>query len=166
MTIIIAAKENDKIIFGYDEMVSGGMKLNINDFKASKVFRSSDDLVIGGAGELAELNLMRLFSSTRVPENNNLLAIIRYMMAFISYIKDQGINQLTNHYIICWKGELYEVIGDRCYEISKFIAIGSGGGFAYTAYYLGKSIYESVKVATELDLYCGGDVKTLEIVIH
>lgn len=166
MTIIIAAKEDNKIIFGYDEMVTAGMKLHVDDFKTSKVFKSSDDLIIGGAGDLAEINLMRLFSSTRAPENNNLLAIIRYMTEFRAYVIAQGVNNQNNQYIICWKGALYEILGNRCYEINKFTAIGSGYGFAYTAYYLGKNIYESVKIATELDLYCGGDVKTLEIVIH
>lgn len=62
-------------------------------------------------------------------------------------------------------GELYLYEGrtDVAYEVDQPFSIGSGSDFAIAAMKAGASSEEAVKVATELDVFSGGEVKVFEL---
>jgi ATP-dependent protease HslVU (ClpYQ) peptidase subunit len=47
--------------------------------------------------------------------------------------------------------------------MGEHAAIGSGGAFATAAMHLGKSAPQAVQIASEIDLYTGGDVKEMKL---
>lgn len=62
-------------------------------------------------------------------------------------------------------GELYLYEGrtDVAYEVEQPFSIGSGSDFAIAAMKSGSSAEEAVKIATELDVFSGGEVKVFEL---
>ena len=62
-------------------------------------------------------------------------------------------------------GELYLYEGrtDVAYEVEQPFSIGSGSDFAIASMKSGSSAEEAVRVATELDVFSGGEVKVFEL---
>ncbi len=61
-------------------------------------------------------------------------------------------------------GRIFEVHVDLSVcELGEYGATGSGGAFAKTAMHLGKSAKVAVEIASELDLYTGGEVKEMKL---
>jgi ATP-dependent protease HslVU (ClpYQ) peptidase subunit len=48
-------------------------------------------------------------------------------------------------------------------QICGKAAIGSGGDFALAAMATGANAIEAVKIAEQLDIYCGGEIKSLKL---
>lgn len=67
--------------------------------------------------------------------------------------------------VILPKGELMEIENGTFLPKmrQKFVAIGSGGGYALAAMYAGATATEAVKIATKLDINSSGPIKTLKL---
>lgn len=66
--------------------------------------------------------------------------------------------------LIVIAGRIFEIGPDfSVCDLGPSGAIGSGGDFARTAMHLGKNAKQAVVVASELDLYTGGDVKEMTL---
>lgn len=68
-------------------------------------------------------------------------------------------------YLLVGKSKVYCLEADRMtpYRVSKTFAIGSGCKFAMAAMACGKTPAEAVKIASKLDVYTGGPVRTLAV---
>lgn len=164
MTVIACKIENKKIELACDEMVSGSKKQKTSDFKAMKITQYNKDFAIGGAGYLSEIILFMQWAHNHTPVTNDIIGIVRYLNDFDNFKLDIGAecHKLDCSYLIVYNGKVYEVDGRDVFEVDNYASIGSGGDFAYTALYLGKSASEAVKVAIDLDVYCGGEVHVFE----
>lgn len=62
--------------------------------------------------------------------------------------------------LVVLAGGIYKIGSDySVVDCGDFGAIGSGSPYARTAMHLGKSAKQAVEIATQLDLFTGGNVK-------
>lgn len=68
------------------------------------------------------------------------------------------------HALIALAGKIYRVGSDFAVcQVGDFGAIGSGAPYASTALHLGKTVRQAVQIATDLDIYSGGEVKEMSV---
>ena len=67
---------------------------------------------------------------------------------------------MTNAYLICYKGHLFEAEGLYVFEVKNYSAIGAGQDFATAALYLGHTPQEAVNVAAELSCFVAKPIIT------
>lgn len=68
-------------------------------------------------------------------------------------------------YLLVGKSKVYCLEADKMipYKVSKTFAIGSGCKFAMAAMACGKTPAEAVRIASKLDVYTGGAVRTIAV---
>lgn len=167
MTVIAVKIENDKIILGGDEMVTSSMKYNIKDHRTTKLHKISDDFAFGGAGDCADLGLFSYYALSHQPRAADIVSVTEYLHDFAEWKSKRGRDYNCDgvYLIIVFKGHVFRTLTNSVYAIDRFAAIGSGGDFAHTALHLGHTVQEAIKVAAELDIYCGGEVQIIEMAV-
>jgi len=169
MTVIAVRNKKDSIEIAADQQASYGkshkIASNDNIYKDGNKIFEENGMVIGACGDVSEYTFMRIFSRNHKPKTATEDSILDYMVEFSEWgLKKNDNFVLTNWYILIFEGKVFEIIqGYDVKEIINFSAIGSGMFLALGALYYNKSVEESVEVAKEYDLYCGG--KTQKIII-
>lgn len=157
MSIVVAKVFDNRIEFAADSQISGHY-LIFPDQGYQKL-RRINDIVLGFSGNVEECNYMTYYMKTHLPEGNDELDVIRYLVEFAKFKKELcGDATLRSQYLIAYGGKLFEADGLSVIEIKDFAAIGCGRDFGYVALYLGHSVREAVEVAIKLDPYVGGDI--------
>lgn len=178
-TIAARSSANGKVKIAWDSQVTTG---NSKSLGMNKVVKINDQFAVGIAGLLRFANIIHRTSVNKIHpfdlkqedfdgygwlldeavpawqkavkkelDNNPIVD------AYEEYVPD-------GHCLIVLAGKLYTVGSDFAVSTrGDFAAIGSGSAFATTAMHLGKTSKQAVEVATELDLYTGGNVKEMTV---
>lgn len=143
---IAVAHGDTKIPWGYDKLVQ------IND------------MTIGDSGDCEEEALFGAYVKTHKPEGKSALDITRFMVEFSKWKNDFCDNKrVSNAYIFCYMGELYQIYGISAIPVKDFCAIGYGDSYALTALHLGHTPKEAVKVTSDLCCYVADPIVEFEI---
>ena len=179
MTTIAAKTVNGKAKIAWDSQVTSG---NSKSLGMNKVVRINDQFAVGIAGFLRFANLIHRTSVNKIhpfdlkQENFDgyawLLddAVPAWQKAVKKDLDNNPITAVQDDYLpwgnclVALAGKLYTVGGDFAVSTrGEYAAIGSGSDFATTAMHLGRTAKQAVEVATELDLYTGGNVKEMTV---
>lgn len=165
---VVAAKvdqKNKKIIIGADSQTTS---YSHNKSQTNKIFKISDDFIIGGVGYASHNQMMRNFCETSKPASNKDTDIIDFFIKFDSWASSRmGDYKSYNDWLLVYKGKCFMMSSDLyCKEVTTYSAIGSGHEFSKAALYLGHNVEESLKVACELTIYCSEPLEIFEIDIN
>jgi len=166
VTTIAGTITEDKIVLSSDSRTSGGWSYkridsNMNFGKLVK----GPDFILAWSGDCSESTLMELFCKDHSIGSGGKLRVIEWLLEFAEWKEgkcDSG-QKISNHYLLGHKSGLYQIQGTAVYEMQGFATAGSGGEFAFTALYLGKSLKKAMEVSCELDPYSDLPIKTLEL---
>jgi hypothetical protein len=172
----IAAKRlpSGKVQIAWDAQATAG---NQSTHSVVKVRKINNQFAVGGSGYLRFLNVIHRASVDRIhpadivtPEFDAEGWLIDVLVpAWSRRLADAGEMSPDGDTpegvaIVVLAGRIFEIGGDySVLDMGPFAAIGSGGQFATAAMHLGKSAPQAVQLASQLDLYTGGDVKELKL---
>lgn len=173
MTTIVAVPTPKGIRFAWDTQTTAGNRAKIGD---DKVFRNGS-VVFGVAGYKRTSNILQYMS---VPDQDThkkdydtrKWIVTKLIPAVLKAVKDAGAGSTDsdksyiNGHVIVAVDDVVGYLGDDLSFVEDELgayAIGSGSEFALGALVAGVSPKDSVKVAAALDLYTGGDVRTLKV---
>lgn len=176
MTTIAAKVSNGKARIAWDSQVTAG---SARSFGMNKVVKINDQFAVGISGHLRYGNLIHRTSINKIHPFDLKQAdfdgygwlLDEAIPSWMKAVKKDTENQPDEEAGVSY-GTVLVVLANRLYTVDHdfsvsmhedFTAIGSGSEFAITAMHLGKSARQSVVVATELDLYTGGEVKELVV---
>ena len=160
MSIIAVKKYNDKIILGADsQRTIGGLKE-----ETIKVFKVNEDFGFGHCGLSRNSMLFYYFIQTNsIKISNTIEDIYDFMVKFRDFLKEKTTDwKCESDFIIINKGKIFKYTFDSIFEINEYDAIGSGKDFAKAALYLDKSVYDAVKIACDLTIYCSEPITIYE----
>lgn len=172
----IAAKvlSTGKVHVAWDSQATSG---NTASFKVNKVAKINDQFLVGGSGHLRYLNIVQRATVDKVhpfdlsqPDfDAEAWLIDRLVPAWGKALSKAMENNPSDEDPY---GRCLVVIASRIFEVGvdfsvadmgDYAAVGSGGVFALAAMHLGKSAPQAVQVASELDLFTGGEVKDVKL---
>lgn len=175
MTTIAAKKTpSGKVQIAWDAQASaGGTAVR----SVIKVRRINNQFAVGGAGRLRYLNIIHRASVDRIhpaditdPEFDAEGWLIDVLVpAWAKALQKAAEYDIDGDAppgiaIVVLAGRIFEIGLDfSVLDLGNFGAIGSGDEFAKAAMHLGKSAFRAVTIASELDLYTGGDVKEMTL---
>lgn len=176
MTTIAAKVTNGKVRIAWDSQVTTGSSKTVG---INKVVRINDQFAVGIAGHLRYANLIHRASINKIhpfdlsqPDFDGYGWLLdEAIPAWMKAVKKELDNLPDEESEAPW-GVALVALGSHIYDIGAdfsvspvegFAAIGSGARFAITAMHLGKSAKQAVEIATELDLYTGGNVKEMTV---
>lgn len=179
MTTIAAKVTNGKVKIAWDSQVTSG---NSKSLGMNKVVKINDQFAVGIAGYLRFANIIHRTSVNKIHPFDLkqddfdgyawLLddAVPAWQKAVKKELDNNPIVDSYEEYVpdghclIVLGGKLYTVGSDFAVSTrGDYASIGSGSDFANTAMHLGKTAKQAVEVATELDLYTGGNVKEMTV---
>lgn len=176
MTTIAAKATNGKVKIAWDSQATSGSSAT---YGINKVVKINDQFAIGVAGYARYANILHRASVNKIhpfdlsqPDFDGygwLLdeAVPAWMKAVKKEIDNTPDSEGEAPY-----GSVLVALGSRIYTVGwdfavvpvdGYGAIGSGSDFAITAMHLGKTAKQAVEIATELDLYTGGNVKEMTV---
>lgn len=170
MSVIAVRKFYNRIVMASDLQTSWGYGKLVDEksqmyLEPSKIWRHNG-LTVGSAGYVATSTLFRLFTKTHQPSSATIEGLLDFLVEFTEWAKKKdGGFKLGNHFIIIFRGKVFQAIEYDVREISEYNAIGSGQFLALAAMYKGAEPEEAVEVAKQFDLFCSGktDVITVEL---
>lgn len=172
MTTIAAKVTNGKVKIAWDSQATAGTSAT---YGINKVVKINDQFAIGIAGRLRFANLIHRTAVNKVhpydlsqPDFDGYAwlldeAVPAWMKAVkkeLDNLPDDGYGTPEGGGVIALGGKIYDLGFDfSIMPVESFTAIGSGRDFALAAMHLGKSARQAVEIATELDLFTGGNVR-------
>ena len=179
MTTIAAKATNGKVKIAWDSQATAGYSAS---YGINKVVKINDQFAVGIAGLLRFANIIHRTSVNKIHPFD----LKQDDFDGYGWLLDEAVpawqkavkKELDNspmadayedyvpwgHCLVVVGGKLFTVGGDFAVSTrGDFAAIGSGSDFATTAMHLGKTSKQAVEVATELDLYTGGNVKEMTV---
>ncbi|CAA0144777.1 conserved hypothetical protein [Tenacibaculum maritimum] len=173
MTVIAVKKIGNKFKIAGDSQISwGGNKLPMDDksndnLKCSGKLFEINHMTIGCSGSLAHMGLLQWFSKTNMPKSMNRDDVLEWVIGFKNFVTDKTrieFNEVNLHGILIKDSKCF-VFYDflDVVEVKNHYAVGSGKYIALGALESGSSVEEAVKAAIKYDLYCNGEVTTLEV---
>lgn len=173
MTIIAVKKEKKKITISSDSQITAGQMIEFTN-KLCKV----GNIVFWGAGYLNELQIMERFLKDNGYDEKtvkNEQALFNLFGDFYKYLKDKGVidsrenweKSVFNSFIFIIEnlGKVYKYSHWCLMEVKDYTAVGSGQAIGKTVLSMGGTTQEAVKKASDLTIYCWGDVNTIEVKI-
>jgi ATP-dependent protease HslVU (ClpYQ) peptidase subunit len=175
MTTITAKRlSSGKVQVAWDAQATSGGQATKNVVKVRKI---NGQFAVGGSGTLRFLNVIHRASVDQIhpadiaspgfDAEGWLIDVLvpcwaRALQQAAEYDPDG--DQPEGLALVVLAGRIFEVgIDFSVLDMGEFAAIGSGGPFASTAMHLGKSATQAVHIASEIDLYTGGDVKEMKL---
>ena len=129
--------------------------------KHAKLFETNN-IVVGGVGLAQDNSLMQLFAETHSIIRSDERGILEFLSEFSDWKKEKVDDaKINNHYLIGFKGRVWEVYEWSIMEVISYSAIGAGMDFALAALYFGATTSKAVEVATELSIYCEKPIITI-----
>ena len=175
MTTIAARRAEDgSVSLAWDAQVTSG---NVSSKHFIKVRRVNEQFAVGVSGHLRFANLIHWAAVDRIhgavladdgfdPEEWVVNTLVPAWGMAVGDAKESGTvgedGPPVGSVILVLRGTIFEVGEDfSVCDMGEFAAVGSGGLFALTAMHLGESARRAVEVASELDLYTGGEIREL-----
>lgn len=149
MGVVAAKVYKDKIVMAADSIVVRGRSKRIDNgiVKINKI----NDMIVGSTGYAQELSLMWQYMTTHKPATATEKDVLDFVIEFSRWKRDLiGSYSVDNTYLMAYDGHLFQIENMLVCEVSEWIAIGTGEGFATAALYLGNNPRDAVKVACEL----------------
>ena len=166
MTVLAVKNYKDRIEIATDSGVfygESGFKEN-NSIKIIEV----NKIIFSSTGFVSEKNFLELYCSTRTPESNKKLDILRFFSNFRKWqISEFSVNFekteiIKNNFFFYFNGKIYKITSNLTIEEIKEGEFDSGGaGYreAKTALYLGKTPREAVEVTLKVNAWTSGKVQ-------
>jgi hypothetical protein len=165
MSVLAVRVLEDSIEIASDSLVTYGMRVQ-SEIEDCKLFKISDNFIIGGVGYLRDLSLMKMFATDSKPSDNSYKSIFLYVSDYISYIKkhyDEYSPEDSIYYVI-YDGKCYRIDGGYdIQEVTDIDSIGSGYESANAILLYGGNVVDAVKIACQVNPYCGGDIFKYEV---
>lgn len=178
MSVVVAIKQDGVVYLAADTMVTyGDSKRHLNSDSSQKIWKVEDtpNCVMGGAGYLRDINLIRYCTAELVPEANvikddiNIGVIMLNMVPIIfdairNYSKivdigDKGTN-FNSEFLWAHKDQVFHIMADGLVEeVEEYEAIGSGADAALASlkHTTGEPVYDrlikAVEAASDISLY-------------
>lgn len=152
MGVVAAKIYKDKIVMAADSIVVRGRSKRIDNgiVKINKI----NDMIVGSTGYAQELSLMWQYMTTHKPATATEKDVLDFVIEFSRWKRELiGSYSVDNTYLMAYDGHLFQIENMLVCEVSEWIAIGTGEGFANAALYLGNSPRDAVKVACELSCF-------------
>lgn len=175
-TIAAKVATNGKVKIAWDSQVTAGGSRN---FGVNKVVKINDQFAVGVAGFLRYANIVHRTAVNKVhpydltQEDFDGYAWIldTLIPAWMKAVNKEAENNPAfsddppdGSALIALAGRIYTVGWEFSVSpVGDFGAIGSGSPYANTAMHLGRTAKQAVEIATELDLYSGGEVKEMMV---
>ena len=172
----IAAKRlpSGKVQIAWDAQASLD---NIGATETVKVRKINNQFAVGGAGLIRFLNVIHRASVDQIHPADIIQPDFDAEGWLIDVLVPTWARELKNATeldpdgdtptgiaLVVLAGRIFII--DGAYGVvamGQHAAIGSGGMFAAAAMHLGKSAPQAVQIASEIDLYTGGDVKEMKL---
>lgn len=170
MTVIVAKfnKQRTKIVIGSDSQTTCGKAKYTNEETSeisSKLLKVDKEYVIASSGLCQETGLFQRYCKRTKPKDATEDAIFDFMNDFHSWVLERNSSfKFDSNYLIIFKGRIFSALnGWEVVEHKDFAASGSGYQCANVAFNMGASVKEAVGMAIRHNLYCGGDIQTIDI---
>ncbi len=160
MSVVAVKVHDNNIEFAADSIgIRGGTK-NTNITKLAEI----NQMIIGGVGELQELNLLFIFAQTHSPLESTEKAIMDFFFEFCKWKKDLSLGfDCGNNYLFGYKGKAFLIQNLLVKEVQDYEAIGAGMDYSLAALYLNHSAKEAVKVACALSCYVAEPITIIKM---
>jgi hypothetical protein len=175
MTTIAARKLNSgKVQIAWDAQAS---MANIGTTETIKVRKINNQFAVGGSGLVRFLNVIHRASVDQIHPADIVqpdfdaegwlidVLVPTWAKALMRAGElDPDGDTPEGYALVVLAGRIFMI--DGAYGViamGDYGAIGSGGAFATAAMHLGKSATQAVQIASEIDLYTGGDVKEMKL---
>lgn len=161
MTVIAARIYEDEIRFAGDQQITAGYrKKTSREMELGKIV-SINGMTIGGSGTVSEAQWLLSFARNHAPVEATEIDVSLFMLEFTDWMKQKKSDfKSENHYLIAFRKKLFRVFDSlSVFTVPEFSAIGSGSDFAIAAMHLGKDPKTAAKVASELDVFCSGQIE-------
>lgn len=164
MSVVAVRKEKSKITIGADSIRISGWGTQEKD-KLAKLFRVSEDMVLGAVGNCATSSLFRDFIENHLPKMNDEYGWTLLMREFAGYLGEvkSAPKFEDSVFIVVYRGKIFFLGGYFVREIKDYYAIGAGADYALAALYLGASVEKAIKAACHLSIFCEEPVNVVEI---
>lgn len=171
----VAAKRlpSGKIQMAWDAQITSGNTASNGFLKVRKI---NDQFAVGGAGHLRYLNILHRTSVTKIHKADLVdpefdaegwlidTLVPAWAKALSRAGEDTEYGAPEGRAIVVLTQGIFEIGYDFSVAAAgKFAAVGSGRSFALTAMHLGKTAKQAVVVASQLDLYTGGEIKEMTL---
>lgn len=166
MTVLVVKNYKNRIELCADSGVFYGYS-GSKEENSTKIFQVNN-ITFMSTGYVSEKNFLELFCSTRKPESNKVLDILRFFSDFRKWMisefnccfeKDEIIK---NNYFFYFDGIIYRITSNLTIKEIKegeFDSDGAGYREARTALYLGHSPKEAVRICIKLNCWTAGKVQ-------
>lgn len=164
MTTIAGFVDTKKVVIVADSRVSQGDMRVDQTVTSPKIFEGVDT-IIASAGLLSEASLFSLFARDHsIGPAGGELRILEWLLEFSEWKDMKTKNEkIENGYLIGHQSGLYKVLELSVFPIKKYAAIGCGVYYALTALHLGKTVFEAVEIACDLDAFTDRPISSLSI---
>jgi len=164
MSVVAVRKKGGNITIGADSIRITGWGTQEKD-KLAKLFRVSNDMIVGTVGSAAIHSLFREFLKNHLPKSNSEYGWTTLMSEFSSYLNDlKNAPKLeTSAFLVVHKQKVYFIDSYFVREINDYYAIGAGMDYALAALYLGASVKEAIETACHLSIFCEKPANVIEV---
>ena len=165
MTVIATRKYKDKIVIAADSQTTWGD--SGKTLSRSKIIKL-DNLIIGCAGSGEDSALFRIFLLTHKLKDATEDDIVTLLGDFMEWKKKKtGDSKFLLHFLFISNNKIFE---SYCYGVrtvkGEFAAVGYGMFLALGAMELKADPIKAVEIAIKHDVYCGGEVISMEIPVE
>lgn len=167
MSVLAVRVLENSIEIASDSLVTQYNSLQ-SEFENCKLFKISDNFVIGGVGYLRDLSLIKMYAMDHKPSNNDFKNIFLYISEYVEYIRKHypEYDPIESSYYIIYNGKCYRADGGYdLVEITDVDAMGSGMEPAYAVLLMGHDVFDAVEIACKVNPYCGGEIVKYEVEI-
>lgn len=164
MSVVAVKIYDDRIVMGADSQSTSYWH---NKNSTNKIYKISDDFIIGGVGHTSHNQMMSMFCETNKPAGNRKRDILEFIIQFHDFMKKKSTEYTPyNNWLMGFSGKAFWITADLLIqEIKDYHAIGSGMEYARAGLYFDKTIKESIKIACDLTIFCGEPIEIYEIKI-
>lgn len=162
MSVVAVKVSKDKIVIGADSQSTSYWH---NKNSTNKVYKISDEFVIGGVGYTSHNQMMSMFCETNKPAGNRKRDILEFFVQFHEHMKKKDTDYRPhNSWLLAFSGKAFWVTDDLLIdEVNDYHTIGSGMEYARAGLYLDKTVEESIKIACDLTVFCGEPIEVFEV---
>jgi len=161
MTVIAIRKYKNHIEMAADSQTTWGDHKILKASKLTKV----NGMYLGCAGAVSESSLLKIFSRNHKPKAANDDDVLDFLSEFADW-KEKKTKKydIENSVLLVMEQKIFHVLAMSVRDVdSDFFAIGSGMFLALGAMELGASPMTGVAIAIKHDVYCGGEIRTINI---
>jgi ATP-dependent protease HslVU (ClpYQ) peptidase subunit len=164
MSVVAVRKNGSKVTIGADSIRITGWGTQEKD-KLAKLFRISNDMIVGAVGGAAVNSLFREFLTNHLPRENTEYGWTVLMGEFANHLNDlkNAPKFEESAFIVVHKQKVFFLGGYFVREVCDYYAIGAGMDYALAALYMGASVEEAIEAACHLSIFCEKPVNVIEV---